>query len=61
MWARASHPLRIVLSREFFRKRRRTREELVAAADRGVMSSGCGEPGGPPMAGRTARGGGQNS
>jgi adenylate kinase family enzyme len=36
MWARASHPLRIVLSREFFQKRRRTREELRAAADRGV-------------------------
>ena len=52
MWARPSHPLRIVLSREFFRKRRRTREELVAAADRGDRRPAAGRPAGPPMAGR---------
>jgi adenylate kinase family enzyme len=37
MWARASHPLRIVLSREFWAKRRRTAEELREAAARGVV------------------------
>lgn len=36
-WARASHPLRIVLSREFWAKRRRTGEELAGAAGRGVV------------------------
>jgi adenylate kinase family enzyme len=37
MWARASHPLRIVLSREFGEKRRRTAEELADAAARGLV------------------------
>jgi adenylate kinase family enzyme len=37
MWARASHPLRIVLSREFWAKRRRTEAELAEAARRGVV------------------------
>lgn len=37
---RASHPLRIVLSREFAAKRRRTAEELAAAQRRGCSSSG---------------------
>jgi len=37
MWLRASHPLRIVLSREFWAKRRRTQAELAAAAARGVV------------------------
>ena len=37
MWLRASHPLRIVLSREFWAKRRRTEAELAAAAARGVV------------------------
>ena len=37
LWARASHPLRIVLSREFWAERRRTEAELVEAAARGVL------------------------
>ena len=37
MWLRASHPLRIVLSREFWAKRRRTESELAGAAERGVV------------------------
>ena len=37
MWVRASHPLRIVLSREFRAKRRRTHAELAEAARRGVV------------------------
>jgi len=37
MWLRASHPLRIVLSREFWAKRRRTEAELARAAGRGVV------------------------
>ncbi len=37
MWFRASHPLRIVLSREFSAKRRRTEAELADAARRGVV------------------------
>jgi len=37
MWLRASHPLRIVLSREFWAKRRRTEAELAEAAARGVV------------------------
>lgn len=37
MWVRASHPLRIVLSREFRATRRRTEAELAAAAARGVV------------------------
>ena len=37
MWARASHPLRIVLSPAFFRKRRSAGEELTSAAARGVV------------------------
>ena len=37
MWLRASHPLRIVLSREFWTKRRRTEAELAGAATRGVV------------------------
>ena len=36
-WLRASHPLRIVLSREFWAKRRRTEAELAEAAARGVV------------------------
>lgn len=36
-WLRASHPLRVVLSREFGRERRRTAAELAAARDRGVV------------------------
>jgi adenylate kinase family enzyme len=37
MWLRNSHPLRIVLSREFGAKRQRTAAELQAAAARGVV------------------------
>jgi adenylate kinase family enzyme len=37
MWARASHPLRVVLSREFWAERRRTEVELAEAAGRGVV------------------------
>lgn len=37
MWLRPSHPLRIVLSREFWAKRRRTEAELADAAARGVV------------------------
>lgn len=37
MWLDASHPLRIVLSREFRAKRRRTEAELADAAGRGVV------------------------
>lgn len=37
MWLRASHPLRIVLSREFRAKRRRTEAELAGAAARGTV------------------------
>ncbi|WP_051515652.1 hypothetical protein [Candidatus Blastococcus massiliensis] len=37
MWLHASHPLRIVLSREFWAKRRRTEAELAGAASRGVV------------------------
>ena len=37
MWLHASHPLRIVLSREFWAKRRRTEAELAGAAARGVL------------------------
>lgn len=37
MWLRASHPLRIVLSREFWAKRHRTEAELSEAAARGVV------------------------
>jgi adenylate kinase family enzyme len=36
-WVRASHPLRVVLSREFRCQRRRTQAELAAAAGRGVV------------------------
>src|SRR4051794_17644109 len=36
-WLRASHPLRIVLSREFGAKRHRTAQELAAAERRGVL------------------------
>jgi hypothetical protein len=36
-WGRASHPPRVVFSREFGVHRRRTDEELSAAAARGVM------------------------
>ena len=35
-WLRPSHPLRIVFSREFAAKRRRTEQELAEAAARGV-------------------------
>ena len=37
MWFRASHPLRVVLSREFWAKRRRTEAELAGATARGVV------------------------
>lgn len=37
MWLHASHPLRIVLSREFWAKRRRTEAELADAAARGIV------------------------
>jgi adenylate kinase family enzyme len=37
MWGRASHPLRIVLSRAFWAQRRRTEAELAEAARRGVV------------------------
>ncbi len=37
MWLRSSHPLRIVLSREFWAKRRRTEQELADAAARGIV------------------------
>jgi hypothetical protein len=37
MWLHASHPLRIVLSREFWAKRRRTEAELAGAAARGAV------------------------
>ena len=37
MWVRASHPLRVVLGREFGRERRRTAEEFAAAGERGVV------------------------
>ena len=37
MWLHASHPLRIVLSREFWAKRRRTEVELDGAAARGAV------------------------
>ncbi|RBY93726.1 hypothetical protein DQ237_16220 [Blastococcus sp. TF02-8] len=37
LWARASHPLRVVLGPEFWRKRRRTAHELSGAAARGVV------------------------
>ncbi|MGY1752753.1 hypothetical protein [Blastococcus sp. SYSU D01042] len=37
MWLRASHPLRIVLSREFWAKRRRSEAEFAAAAAGGVV------------------------
>jgi adenylate kinase family enzyme len=36
-WLRASHPLRIVLSREFPAKRRRTAQELADAQRRGLV------------------------
>jgi hypothetical protein len=36
-WARPSHPLRVVFSREFGTSRRRTGAELAAAAERGVV------------------------
>ncbi len=36
-WVRASHPLRIVLSREFWAKRRRTEAEFAEAEARGVV------------------------
>jgi hypothetical protein len=36
-WLRASHPLRIVLSREFGAKRHRTAQELAAAERGGVL------------------------
>jgi len=36
-WLRAAHPLRIVLSREFAAKRRRTAAELADAERRGVV------------------------
>jgi hypothetical protein len=36
-WMRASHPLRIVFSREFTAKRRRTEQELAEAASLGVV------------------------
>lgn len=37
MWLHAAHPLRIVFSREFWAKRRRTDAELTGAAARGVV------------------------
>ena len=37
LWARASHPLRVVLSPAFWVERRRTEHELSAAAARGVV------------------------
>ncbi len=37
MWLDAAHPLRIVFSREFWAKRRRTEAELTGAAARGVV------------------------
>lgn len=37
MWLRGSHPLRIVLSREFWAKRRRTEAECAQAAARGAV------------------------
>ena len=38
MWARASHPLRVVFSRQFWAERRRTEDELAeAAAARGII------------------------
>lgn len=37
MWLHASHPLRIVLSHEFWAKRRRTEAELAAASARGAV------------------------
>ena len=37
MWLQPSHPLRIVLSREFWAKRGRTEAELAGAAARGVV------------------------
>ena len=37
MWLHASHPLRIVLSREFWTKRQRTEMELAGAAARGAV------------------------
>jgi adenylate kinase family enzyme len=37
MWLHASHPLRVVLSREFWAERRRTEAELAGAAARGVV------------------------
>jgi adenylate kinase family enzyme len=37
MWLRPSHPLRIVLSREFWAKRRRTEVEFAEAEARGVV------------------------
>lgn len=37
MWLQASHPLRIVFSREFWAKRRRTEAEFAAAVERGVV------------------------
>lgn len=37
MWLRPSHPLRVVLSRDFRAKRRRTGRELAGAAARGVV------------------------
>ena len=36
-WARASHPLRVVLSRQFWANRRRTGAELAEAAAGGVV------------------------
>ena len=36
-WARASHSLRVVLSREFARQRRQTGRGPAAAADRGIV------------------------
>ena len=37
MWLHPSHPLRIVLSREFWAKQRRTEQEFAAVAARGVV------------------------
>lgn len=37
MWARPSHPLRIVLSREFWAKRRHSEAEFAEAAARGLV------------------------
>jgi adenylate kinase family enzyme len=37
MWVRPSHPLRVVLSSEFWAARRRTEAELAEAAGRGVV------------------------